>query len=83
MIMTQSGTKPGRGVWESERELRSWLSQDGVEFANDNITVALSLLEASKRIGRSKAKANAPRRGWLVTNAPEAAEDAPEAAVSP
>ena len=37
---------PGRGVAESERQLRSWLQADGVEFANDNATAALSLLES-------------------------------------
>ena len=69
-----SSRKQGRGVWESERELRGWLSADGVEFSNNDVAAALALLEATKRIGRTPAKANAPRCGWLVTHAPGPSE---------
>ena len=60
--------QPGRGVYESERQLRGFLTQDGYEFANDDLGPALTLLEATGRIGRSAAKKNVARRGWLITS---------------
>jgi hypothetical protein len=63
--------RPGRGVADSERHLRGWLQADGVEFGNDDLSPALALLQASKRVGRASAKKNLPRRVWLATDAPE------------
>ena len=70
---------PGRGVYDSERVLRSWLTEDGCEFSNVDLSPALAMLEASGRIGRSAPRKNVGRCGWLVTSAlepPEAPEDA-------
>jgi hypothetical protein len=47
--------RDGRGVAESERQLRSWLQADGVEFGKGDLVPALSLLEATRRVGRSPA----------------------------
>ena len=48
--------QPGRGVYDSERQLRSWLSDDGVTHTAADIVPALALLEACGHIGRSSAK---------------------------
>jgi hypothetical protein len=65
---------PGRGVYDSERGLRSWLTEDGCEFSNTDLAPALAMLEASGRIGRSAPRKNVGRRGWLVTSALEPPE---------
>ena len=57
--------QPGRGAWDSERGLRAWLTDDGVNFANDDLGPALALLEASRRIGRSAPKKNVGS-AWMV-----------------
>ena len=73
--------QPSRGLWDSERGLRAWLTDDGVNFANDDLGPALAMLEGSGRIGRSAAKKNVARRGWLITDAvdgPERAAGSPD-----
>ena len=76
--------KSGRGTFESERELRRWLSDDEVQFSASDLAPALALLEVTGKIGRHAAKPNMPRAGWLVVNgngpAPEAVEDAENSA---
>jgi hypothetical protein len=66
--------QPGRGVYDSERALKLWLSEDGIQFSTNDIAIALGVLEVMGRIGRAKVKMNAPRPGWLTTAATEAAE---------
>jgi hypothetical protein len=61
-------------VWESERQLKQWLNEDGVTYSTSDIAPALVLLEAMGKIARAKVKMNAPRPGWIITAAPEAAE---------
>ena len=72
--------QPGRGVFDSERQLRVWLSDDGYEFSNSDVSPALVLLEATGRIGRSTAKRNASRCGWLITSALGTSENVIEGA---
>jgi hypothetical protein len=71
--------RPGRGVWESERDLRSWLAADEVSFTSSDLAPALGLLEATGKIGRHAARANTPRAGWLIVNSDGASSSAPEA----
>lgn len=61
--------RPGRGKWDSEHQLRSWLTADGVTFTVADIAPALTLLEATKRIVRGEVKPKAPRPGWLARDA--------------
>ena len=68
---------PNRGVYESERDLKQWLNEDGVTYTTD-VAPALALLEACGRIGRSSAKSNTSRRGWLITTAENGHTAAPE-----
>jgi hypothetical protein len=58
--------RQGRGMHDSERDLRSWLAEDGTAFTSGNLSPALALSEACSKIGRSAAKANSPRSGWLI-----------------
>jgi hypothetical protein len=44
--------RPGRGRYDSERQLRQWLSSDNVSYTTSDLAHALTLLEATKRIGR-------------------------------
>lgn len=59
--------KPGRGMYESERELRRFLDEDGIAHSASDLSPALALLEACGKIGRATAKSNTPRPGWLIT----------------
>jgi hypothetical protein len=60
---------PARGHYTSENQLRKWLSEDGITFTTADLSPALALLEATKRIVRPEVKPNAPRPGRLVTGA--------------
>jgi hypothetical protein len=66
--MLTSLRQPGRGVYDSERVLRSWLQDDGVSHSTSDIAHALSLLESTGKIGRSASKPNVARTGWLIVN---------------
>jgi hypothetical protein len=68
--------QPGRGVYESERQLRGWLNGDGIVYSSSDFGPASMLLDATKRIQRPAVTKNTPRRGWLSTAAPEAPETA-------
>lgn len=57
--------QPGRGVYSSERELRQWLNEDGVQFTTGDIAHALVLLESKGNIRRATVKPNAPGR-WSI-----------------
>jgi hypothetical protein len=80
--------RSGRGMYDSERDLRSWLATDEISFTSSDLAPALGLLELTSKIGRHAAKPNMPRAGWLIVNGNgatsptpepvEAAEDAPE-----
>jgi hypothetical protein len=53
-------------MYDSERELRQWLSY--VQFTSSDLAPALALLEATGKIGRHAAKPNSSRAGWLIVN---------------
>jgi hypothetical protein len=38
--------QPGRGVYDSERQLARWLTDDGVTYTTADLSPALTLLEA-------------------------------------
>ena len=57
--------QPGREVYSSERELRQWLNEDGVQFTTGDIAHALVLLESKGNIRRATVKPNAPGR-WSI-----------------
>jgi hypothetical protein len=57
-----------RGVYESERELKQFLAEDGASFSTNDVKPALDLLESTGGIGRVAAKQNVSRRGWLIVN---------------
>jgi hypothetical protein len=59
--------RQGRGMYDSELDLRSWLAEDGTAFTSGDLSPALALLEACGKIGRSAAKSNSPRAGWLLS----------------
>jgi hypothetical protein len=63
--------QPGRSIYDSERTLRQWLSDDGIQSTTADLSPALVLLEATSKIGRGPEKGNSPRAGWL-TGAAEA-----------
>jgi hypothetical protein len=69
--------KQGRGVYGSERDLRSWLAHDEISYTSSDLAPALGLLEATGRIGRHAAKPNTPRGGWLIVNG-NGAKSSPE-----
>jgi hypothetical protein len=71
--------RPGRGMYESERDLRSWLASDEISYTASDLAPALALLEVTGKIGRHAAGPNTPRAGWLVVNG----NGAVEGAVSP
>ena len=56
-------SKPCRGVYDSERQLRQWLQEDGIQHSTSDIAHALTLLESTGKIARAKVKQNAPRPG--------------------
>jgi hypothetical protein len=47
---------PGRGKWDSKRTLRKFLADDGVPLTTADLSPALALLEATKRISRPEVK---------------------------
>lgn len=47
-------SKPGCGVYDSERQLRQWLQEDGIQHSSSDVAPALDLLESAKRIQRAK-----------------------------
>jgi hypothetical protein len=47
--------QPGRGPYESERQLRTWLTDDGVTFTGADLAPALDLPESTKRTKRAAA----------------------------
>jgi hypothetical protein len=59
----------GRGMYDSERQLKQWLTEDGVQFTTGDIAHALVLLESKGYIQRATVKPNTPRPGWLATAA--------------
>lgn len=76
---------PGRGRYDSELQLREWLSEDGVSYTTADLGPALDLLSSTKRLKRQAVKPNASQPGWLATGAeiwsemvPEEAEEAAE-----
>jgi hypothetical protein len=76
---------PGRGRYDSELQLREWLSEDGVSYTTADLGPALDLLDSTKRLKRPAVKPNASQPGWLATGAqiwsemvPEEAEEAAE-----
>jgi hypothetical protein len=68
----------GRGMYDSERVLKQWLTEDGVQFTTADIAHSLALLESTGKIERATVKPNAPRAGWLPGMAPEPAYTASE-----
>jgi hypothetical protein len=58
--------KPGRGQYDSERTLRQWLSDDGIQFSAADLAHALVLLDSTGKIGRGPENKNSPRVGWLI-----------------
>jgi hypothetical protein len=67
--------QPGRSRYSSERHLREWLTDDGIQFTVADIAPALGLLEATGRLIRRNVERGLPRSGWLPEHAPEATED--------
>jgi hypothetical protein len=75
--------QPRRHRYESERQLASYLSDDGISFTTADLSPELTLLEITGRLIRPLVKQNAPRPGWLPTapdqpvwsSEPETAED--------
>ena len=58
-----------RGMYHSERQLKLWLTEDGVQFTTGDIAHALVLLESKGHIQRAIVTPNVPRPGWLATAA--------------
>ena len=79
--MCSYGATTGRGVWDSERVFRSWLTDDGCLFANDDLGPALATLEASGPYRAVHTRKNVARRGWLITNAVDGHESPVEGTV--
>jgi hypothetical protein len=60
---------PGRGRYDSELQLREWLSEDGVSYTTADLGPALDLLDSTNRLERPAVKPNASQPGWLATGA--------------
>jgi hypothetical protein len=71
---------PGRGRYDSELQLREWLSEDGVSYTTADLGPALDLLASTKRLKRPAVKPNASQPGWLATGAEIWSEMVPEEA---
>jgi hypothetical protein len=71
---------PGRGRYDSELQLREWLSEDGVSYTTADLGPALDLLDSTKRLKRPAVKPNASQPGWLATGAEIWSEMVPEEA---
>jgi hypothetical protein len=61
-------------MYDSERQLKQWLTEDGVQFTTGDIAHALVLLESKGHIQRATVKPNASRPGWLAIAAATAVE---------
>jgi hypothetical protein len=59
----------GRSRYESERQLRGWLSDDGVQFTAADIGPALTLLASTGQLVRPETGLGQPRPAWLPTPA--------------
>jgi hypothetical protein len=66
--------QPDREIYGSERELKRWLDDAGVQYSTSEITVTLTLLEGLGFIHRAAVKPNASRAGWLTSAAEKAAK---------
>jgi hypothetical protein len=62
-----SSRRVGRGVWESERVLRSWLAEDGISFSSSDLAPALALLETACPEFLSRGPANGS--AWMGEDA--------------
>jgi hypothetical protein len=71
---------PGRGRYDSERQVREWLSEDGVSYSTADLEPALDLLESTKRLNRPAVKPNASRPGCLAAGAEIWSEMVPDEA---
>ena len=71
---------PGRGRYDSERQVREWLSEDGVSYSSADLEPALDLLQSTKRLNRPAVKPNASRPGCLTAGAEIWSEMVPEEA---
>lgn len=71
---------PGRGRYDSELQLREWLSEDGVSYTTADLGPALDLLASTKRLKRPAVEPNASQPGWLATGAEIWSEMVPEEA---
>ena len=60
--------KPGRGKYESERQLAGWIKDAGVQFSASDLGPALGLAEATGRLVRPAVGPNTPRPGELATS---------------
>jgi hypothetical protein len=58
--------QPGHEMYDSERMLRGWLTDAGIQFTADDLRPALLQLAALGFIGRGPDKGNSARAGWLV-----------------
>ena len=57
-----------RGRYSSERELRSWLADEGLASTAADLAPAIGLLELTGRIERGPfSKSTSSRAGWLPT----------------
>jgi hypothetical protein len=66
--------QPDHEIYDSERQLRGWLTEAGIQHSTSDIGPALTLLESTGRIQRPEVRPNTQRPGWIVTAATEAAE---------
>jgi hypothetical protein len=60
--------KPGRGKYESERQLAGWIQGAGVQFSASDLGPALCLAEATGKLVRPAVGPNTARPGELVTS---------------
>jgi hypothetical protein len=67
----------GRGRYASEKQLRAYLTADGVQFSSNDLAPALSLLAATGALVRPETGLGQPRPGWLRTEADSAASVPP------
>ena len=75
--------EPGRGVWDSERQIRGWLVEAEIGFSQGDVAPALALLESLNKIGRHAAKNNRPRTGWVITSNGNGSNPVEEASEGP
>ena len=68
--------RDNRSRYESERQLRAWLTAE-IQFSSNDIDPALSLLAATGAILRPQAGLGHPRPGYLPGFGPEAPQELP------